>query len=93
MPVKPVILRTSAVVAWGATIAADAANANSRTWAALLTAAAVLSLAALYQVHTARLVKVYEAMTRAILTRPFDSRDASAMAGHGYEPGPSGRAG
>ena len=66
----PAPLQTMAALFWGATIAADADDADARIWLPLLAAAGILSLCTLMQATvTRRIDRMYRAMFGARLTQ------------------------
>ena len=79
MQIHPVLLRVTAVVLWGGTWAAAAIDADGETWGGLALMAAVVSLGALQQMLVAKSAKIYEAQTRAVLTRPFYRGDTGPL--------------
>lgn len=64
----PAPLQTLAALSWGATITAEADDADTRVWLPLLVAAGVLSLCTLMQATvTRRIDRMYQAMFRAAI--------------------------
>jgi hypothetical protein len=67
----PVMLLITAIMLWGGAIGADADDAGGKIWAPLAVAAAALTVAGLQQMTALRLARTYEALTQAVLNRPF----------------------
>lgn len=76
----PALLRVTAAVLWGATIAADAIDAaDGRIWLPILAAATLATWAAIQHYLIDQASQSAHAMARAALTRPYDRRDTGPM--------------
>jgi hypothetical protein len=79
VPVHPVLLKAAAVGLWAAAMGMSFTAADWRLWACLVAGAAVASLAALQQILVTKSTRIYEAQTRAVLTRPFHRGDTGPL--------------
>jgi hypothetical protein len=77
---KPALLKTSAAIAWGATIALSFHDlkdqADYRLWADIRTLAGFLTLAVMVDIMFTRFTAIYRAMMRSAISRlPYPAED------------------
>lgn len=75
----PVILLVISAGLWAGGIGADADGARAGIWVPLLAGGAVFTAAGLHELTAQRAIRVYEALTRAVLNRPFHRGDTGPL--------------
>lgn len=74
-----IALRVTACTLWAAAIATAALVTEERVFTCILAAAVVASLAALQSAYAERIIRTYDALTRAVITRPLNRSDTGPI--------------